>query len=77
LNLMMSGLEGFLRDGLVISTLGGDGGKQGDRARATGNKQADHDVGSKRSDASLRCDMVLHKPSEAKYSHCSSLPLHH
>jgi hypothetical protein len=43
---MISGFEGFLRDGLVISTWEGDGGKQGDRARATGNKQADHDVGS-------------------------------
>lgn len=55
--------------------VGGDDSKQGDRKEIT-NEQANHDVGSERSDASLYWDMVQHKTSEAKYSHCSSLPLH-
>jgi hypothetical protein len=46
--------------------VGGDGGKQGDRAGEIGSKQADHDVGSKRSDASLHCDMGPHGKSEVK-----------
>lgn len=43
---MISGFEGFLEDALVISTWGGNGGKQGDRAGEIGSKQADHNAGS-------------------------------
>lgn len=56
--------------------MGGDDGKQGDKAGAIVSKRLERNARSQRSDASLYWDMVLHKTSEAKYLRRSFLPLH-